>query len=691
MSYPENLKNNIEALWQGTVKMYSPFVAFTDEITITERLKKVMAENFSIPEAETAAAASKAWAEQLRAKDDIRREGERVLEWVNADPDRHGIVLAGRPYHCDPEVNHGIPEMIASYGLAVLTEDSIAHLALQDEDYLTRPLRVTDQWTYHSRLYAAASYVRRFDNLDLVQLNSFGCGVDAVTTDEVAEILIKSGKLYTLLKIDEVNNLGAARIRIRSLISAINMRKENGIVAHPVPTAYHRAEFTKEMKEAGYTLLCPQMSPIHFELLEPVFRQAGYNIVLLDSDNRSAVDMGLKFVNNDACYPSLITIGQIMDAVLSGKYDTNKLAILMSQTGGGCRASNYVAFIRLALEKAGLSHIPVVSVNLNGMEKNEGFTYTASMMVRAAQAVAYGDALQQMVYRVRPYELEPGSTDALHDKWRKICIASLTKKGFGFGEYKRNIRQMVKEFDTLPIRDIPRKNRVGIVGEILVKYMPLANNDLVKVLEREGAEAVVPELLGFMEYCFENSNFKADYLGGSKKTAFISELGIKAVEWVRKPASEAFAQSSRFTPPVDIKTIRKCAEPYLSAGNQCGEGWFLAGEMVELVKSGTPNIVCVQPFGCLPNHIVGKGVMRSIQRDYPQANMIAVDYDPGASEVNQLNRIKLMLTAAARGERSVPEIYFPGSEDGCSGSCSSCGGSCGEPVMAGAVHGKYDL
>lgn len=691
MSYPENLKNNIEALWQGTVKMYSPFVAFTDEITITERLKKVMAENFGIPEAETAAAASKAWAEQLRAKDDIRREGERVLEWVNADPDRHGIVLAGRPYHCDPEVNHGIPEMIASYGLAVLTEDSIAHLALQDEDYLTRPLRVTDQWTYHSRLYAAASYVRRFDNLDLVQLNSFGCGVDAVTTDEVAEILIKSGKLYTLLKIDEVNNLGAARIRIRSLISAINMRKENGIVAHPVPTAYHRAEFTKEMKEAGYTLLCPQMSPIHFELLEPVFRQAGYNIVLLDSDNRSAVDMGLKFVNNDACYPSLITIGQIMDAVLSGKYDTNKLAILMSQTGGGCRASNYVAFIRLALEKAGLSHIPVVSVNLNGMEKNEGFTYTASMMVRAAQAVAYGDALQQMVYRVRPYELEPGSTDALHDKWRKICIASLTKKGFGFGEYKRNIRQMVKEFDTLPIRDIPRKNRVGIVGEILVKYMPLANNDLVKVLEREGAEAVVPELLGFMEYCFENSNFKADYLGGSKKTAFISELGIKAVEWVRKPASEAFAQSSRFTPPVDIKTIRKCAEPYLSAGNQCGEGWFLAGEMVELVKSGTPNIVCVQPFGCLPNNIVGKGVMRSIQRDYPQANMIAVDYDPGASEVNQLNRIKLMLTAAARGERSVPEIYFPGSEDGCSGSCSSCGGSCGEPVMAGAVHGKYDL
>ena len=705
MSYPENLKNNIEDLWRGTVKMICPFVAFSDEITITERLKRVMAEEFGIDAAETAAAAAKAWAEQLQAKEDIRKKGEEVLAWVNADPDRHGIVLAGRPYHCDPEVNHGIPEMIASYGLAVLTEDSIAHLALEDEDYLTRPLRVTDQWTYHSRLYAAASYVRRFDNLDLVQLNSFGCGVDAVTTDEVQEILTKSGKLYTLLKIDEVNNLGAARIRIRSLIAAINMRKENGIVAKPVPTAFHRAVFTKEMKEQGYTLLCPQMSPIHFELLEPIFKKEGYNIELLESDNRSAIDTGLKLVNNDACYPSLITIGQIMAAVLSGKYDTHKLAILMSQTGGGCRASNYVAFIRLALEKVGMEYIPVISVNMNGMEKNDGFTYTPTLVVRAAQAVAYGDAFQAMLYRVRPYELVPGSANALHEKWKKIVCESLVKDGFGLGEYRRNIKKMVQEFDELPLRDIPRKNRVGVVGEILVKYMPLANNHLVDVLESEGAEAVVPELLGFFEYCFENSDFKAEYLGGSKKVAFVSNLGIRAVEWVRGPITKAFAKSRRFTPPTGIKTLRKCAEPYLSAGNQCGEGWFLAGEMVELVKSGVPNIVCVQPFGCLPNHIVGKGVMRSIQRDYPEANMIAVDYDPGASEVNQLNRIKLMLTAAARGQRPV-EMADGGRISGgssCSGSCSGCSGCSGaqsgptvavgigyrEPV--GAVKGKYDL
>ena len=702
MSYPENLRNNIEPLWRGDVKFYSPFVAFSDENTIAERMKKVLAEEFGIPAAETAAAVHKAWAEQFQARADVRREGERVLAWLKEDPQRHGIVLAGRPYHCDPEINHGIPEMIASYGLAVLTEDSISHLALNDPDYLTRPLRVTDQWAYHSRLYAAASFVRTRNDLDLVQLNSFGCGVDAVTTDEVSEILTKSGKLYTLLKIDEVNNLGAARIRIRSLIAAIAMRKEAGFQPSPKPTAYLRTEFTREMKEQGYTLLCPQMSPIHFELIAPVFQKNGYNIELLDCDNRSAIDMGLKFVNNDACYPSLITIGQIMEAVLSGRYDTDKLAILMSQTGGGCRASNYVAFIRLALDKAGLSHIPVISVNLNGMEKNSGFTYSPSLVVKVAQAAAYGDALQQMVYRVRPYELEPGSTDRLHARWREKCIQSLVKDGFGFGEYKRNIAQMVQEFDTLPIRDIPRKNRVGIVGEILVKYMPLANNDLVRVLEREGAEAVVPELLGFMEYCFENSDFKAEYLGGSKKTAWISSWGIRAVEWVRKPAAEAFRRSERFQPPVPIAEIRKYAEPYLSAGNQCGEGWFLAGEMVELIHSGTPNIVCVQPFGCLPNHIVGKGVMRSIQRDYPGANMIAVDYDPGASEVNQLNRIKLMLTAAARGERP-NEARIENATTGCSGSCGSCGGCGGEEcgkayVFAGAVpaepvsvQGKYDL
>lgn len=402
-----------------------------------------------------------------------------------------------------------------------------------------------------------------------MQLNSFGCGVDAVTTDEVAEILIKSGKLYTLLKIDEVNNLGAARIRIRSLISAINMRKENGIVAHPAPTAYHRAEFTKEMKEAGYTLLCPQMSPIHFELLEPVFRQAGYNIVLLDSDNRSAVDMGLKFVNNDACYPSLITIGQIMDAVLSGKYDTNKLAILMSQTGRRMPC----------LQLCGLYP--------SGAGEGRAFPYPGGI----GEPQRHGEERRLYLYcfhdgagcpggglwrcpaadglRVRPYELEPGSTDALHDKWRKICIASLTKKGFGFGEYKRNIRQMVKEFDTLSIRDIPRKNRVGIVGEILVKYMPLANNDLVKVLEREVAEAVVPELLGFMEYCFENSNFKADYLGGSKRLPLSQNWASR--QWsgcaslLPRPLPRAAASHRRWTSRPSASVRNPTSPPATSA------------------------------------------------------------------------------------------------------------------------------
>ena len=288
---------------------------------------------------------------------------------------RFGIVLAGRPYHIDPEINHGIPEMISEYGLAVFTEDSLPIDFTPD-----KPLRVTDQWVYHSRLYAAAEFVRNRNDLELIQLNSFGCGLDAVTTDQVSEILEGSNKLYTVLKIDEVSNLGAARIRIRSLLSAMKQRNRRGIKAAPKSAAYRRAEFTRKMKKEGYTILCPQMSPIHFDILEPVFKSSGYNIVILDNDNRTAIDTGLRFVNNDACFPSITVVGQIMEAVLSGKYDTDHLAIIMSQTGGCCRASNYVGFIRRALEKVHLGHIPVISLNANGMEKNKGFKISPSCL-----------------------------------------------------------------------------------------------------------------------------------------------------------------------------------------------------------------------------------------------------------------------------------------------------------------------
>ena len=641
VSYPENLKNNVEAVANGDVKYIRPFIAFTSEKTASDRLVRLCKEEWNIPEAAVHKAVHLAWAEQQNAKDDIRNEGARLLAQMEQEG-KKGIVLAGRPYHIDPEINHGIPELIASYGLTVFTEDSLPVTLNTD-----RSLRVVDQWVYHSRLYSAAEFVREREDMELIQMNSFGCGLDAVTTDQVNEILDNSNKLYTLLKIDEINNLGAVRIRIRSLMAAMRMRKKENIKPTPKPVTYHRAEYSAKMKTEGYTVLAPQMSPIHFDILEPVFKKHGYNVVVLNNDNRTAIDTGLKYVNNDACYPSITVVGQIMEAILSGKYDTNRLAIIMTQTGGCCRASNYVAFIRRALDKSGLSHIPVISLNVNGMEKNAGFKLSAGALIDAARALVYGDLFMRCLYHVRPYEKEPGSANALHEKWKNICIDSLTNPKSKYS-YKDVCEGIVEAFDNFPIDETVKKPRVGVVGEILVKYMPLANNHLVELLEKEGAEAVVPDIMDFLNYCVFGSQYKAKYLGTKKSSAVISAAGIKIIKTLRKPAIDALKKSRRFEAPVSIYDIAEMTKPFLSLGNQYGEGWFLAGEMVELLTHGTPNIVCIQPFACLPNHVVGKGVIKALRKAYPQANIAAVDYDPGASEVNQLNRIKLMLSTAQK-------------------------------------------
>ena len=641
VSYPENLKNNVEAAADGEVEYLKPFLAFTSEKTVADRMARFCREQWGIPEKETRQAVSLAWAEQQRAKEDIRAEGARVLKKMRQEG-RCGVVLAGRPYHLDPEINHGIPELIASYGLDVLTEDSLP-IDFTPE----RPLRANDQWVYHSRLYTAAEFVRRCDGLELIQLNSFGCGLDAVTTDQVSEILEGSNKLYTVLKIDEVNNLGAVRIRIRSLLAAMRIRREKGIYAHLQSAAYHRAAFTKKMRDEKWTLLAPQMSPIHFDVLEPMFAKHGYNVVLLKNDDRRAIDMGLKYVNNDACFPSITVVGQLMEAVTSGRYDTDHLALMMTQTGGCCRASNYVGFIRRALEKAGYGHIPVVSVNLNGMEKNEGFTLSKGLIMDAVHALVYGDLFMRCLYHVRPYELEKGSAEAIHQKWKEICVDSLVNPKTKW-HYADVCRGIVADFDALPIDETLRKPRVGIVGEILVKYMPLANNHLVELLEAEGAEAVVPDLLDFFNYSIYGRDFRHKNLGTSWKDSVVAKAGVEMLRRLRAPALEALEKSRRFEAPMPIEDVAKLAEPFLAIGNQYGEGWFLTGEMAELLTSGTPNIVCIQPFACLPNHVVGKGVIKALRKSYPWANIVAVDYDPGASEVNQLNRIKLMLSSARR-------------------------------------------
>ena len=407
----------------GEIDFMHPFMSFQSEETLSSRLIEELGEKFSVSADEIRTAVHKAWLELAACREDMRRKGEETIKFLDETGNR-GIVLAGRPYHTDPEVNHGLPELINSYNIAVLTEDSISHL-----HEVERPLNVMDQWMYHSRLYAAANYVKTKENLDLIQLNSFGCGLDAVTTDEVYEILDGSDKIYTCLKIDEVNNLGAARIRIRSLIAAIRAKQAQNKKRNIKPASIEKISFTKQMRKE-YTILCPQMSPFHFGIFEAAFKASGYNLEVLPNDNKHAVDVGLKYVNNDACYPSLMVVGQIMDALLSGKYDLNKTAVVMSQTGGGCRASNYIAFIRRALKKAGMEQIPVISVNLSGLESNPGFKLTLPLVKKVAYGAVFGDILMKCVYRMRPYELEEGIVNRKHKNLGTACDLFLKRKQY---------------------------------------------------------------------------------------------------------------------------------------------------------------------------------------------------------------------------------------------------------------------
>ncbi|HCT65553.1 MAG TPA: 2-hydroxyglutaryl-CoA dehydratase [Lachnospiraceae bacterium] len=632
-SYSENIKNNVEDLKEQKIKFMNPFLSFKNKEALIRRLTYEF-KDYEVSAKEVTKAVEKGWLEWENFRNEMHQKGVETLEYIKNN-NLTGIVLGGRPYHIDPEVNHGIPELITGFNIAVLTEDSVAHLG-----QLERPLVVRDQWMYHSRLYEAAAFVKTQQNIEYVQLNSFGCGLDAVTTDEVKDILNAAGKVYTSLKIDEVNNLGAARIRVRSLIAAMEDRHEKGICIKGGDASLKRIIFTEEMKN-NYTLLCPQMAPIHFDILREAFNSCGYNIDIMPAIDKGCIDTGLKYVNNDACYPALIIVGQIINALKSGKYDINKVAVLMSQTGGGCRASNYIGFIRKALKNAGIGHIPVVSVSAGGLEKNPGWKFNGKIIDRAIKAFVYGDLFMRVLFATRPYEAVEGSANALYEKWNNKVKADIVRGK----NYKKNLADIVKAFDELELTG-EKKPKVGVVGEILVKFHPTANNDIVGLLEKEGAEAVVPDLLGFGLYSAYNSVQKHKYLG----TGFMGNLKGKAViellELYRKPMVKALKKSKRFNAPERIEKLGEFAEPIVSLCNQTGEGWFLTGEMMELIYTGVRNIVCTQPFACLPNHVVGKGVIKEIKRISPLSNIVAIDYDPGASEVNQLNRIKLMLAAA---------------------------------------------
>ncbi|MGG7098758.1 acyl-CoA dehydratase activase-related protein [Clostridium sardiniense] len=645
ISYPEVVKNNIGFLRSKDIIYKNPFLNFNDIKSMKKNLYDELKE-FDISRKEISIAVDKAYEEVSKVKEDLKNKALEILEDLDKSGEK-GIVLSGRPYHLDLEINHGIADMISQEGLAVFTEDSVADLV-----EIPRPLRVLDQWTYHSRTYRAAHFVGTRKNLELIQLNSFGCGLDAIATDQVQEILESFGKIYTLLKIDEVNNLGAARIRVRSLKAAMDdinkSRSFNFKNINPIKS-YSKTIFTEEMREK-HTILCPQFSPIHFELLEVAFKSSGYNLKVLPTVSRYTIEEGLKYVNNDTCYPAIIIIGQIISALRSGEYDLNNTSVVISQTGGTCRASNYISLIRKALKDAGYEKIPVISLSAQGIENNPGFKITLPIINRALMAVAYGDMLLRMINRVRPYEKIKDSTKLTYLKWLDICKNSIASGSFK--EFKNITKEMVNEFDSLKIKNVD-KPKVAVVGEIFLKYNTLANNNIIGVLEKEGAEVIIPDLMYFILYCAYNQKFKYEKLGGNLKSFLGGRLAIKYIEFYIAEMKKSLSDSKRFIAPEKIDKLAKETGDILSLGNQAGEGWLVTAEIVKLLKSGVSNMICIQPFACLPNHVMGKGMIREIKRRYPYLNITPIDYDPGASEVNQLNRIKLMLSTAIKNMEKV--------------------------------------
>ena len=747
-NYPLVVGANMPELRDPDVRYMHPYFNLANHELMVDRIVEEFAwASVSREEAETAVKA--AYAEDKVFKHDVQQEGLKALAYMK-EHDCRGIVLAGRPYHIDPEINHGIPETICALGMVVLSEDSICELQpgekLDLTDFLSEgeedprkknangfrhvddrkvtvnrmPLRVTNQWAYHSRLYAAAHFVASYPGLELVQLNSFGCGLDAITTDQVAEILADKADVYTLLKIDEVSNLGAAKIRLRSLKAAVEEREANKAreaaaakaVQGPKSTGFrktgstaptpgrqilldstmaanpkltkamraaskraaerdlqaavaskngtsdgttgvtnaknakksghnnatmsryaHREKFVKDMKK-DYTIVAPQMSPIHFSLVESVIRSGGYKFDILKHASREDVETGLKYVNNDACYPAIMVIGQLIDAILEGKYDPDKVCLAITQTGGMCRATNYFGLIRKALIDAGYPQIPVIAISTQGLEDNPGFKVTPALLHRTVKALILGDLLMKCLYRVRPYEVEKGAANRRYLPYPVLA------------------REIVKSFDALPLKDVPRKVRVGVVGEILVKYQPDANNHVVDVIESQDCEAVVPGIMEFMTTRPYITDWNEKYLGtGGNKTLYA--LMRWSLDRYNAPIKAAIATShGKFKQDDPMPELVEKAAEVTSIGVQAGEGWLLTAEILELIEQGCPNVICAQPFACLPNHVTGRGMFGKIRRLHPEANIVSIDYDPGASEANQLNRIKLMIAAAKKAHNA---------------------------------------
>lgn len=629
-SYAENIRANMDILRQKNITFLEPFLPLNNKEALIKRLAEELS-SFNIAKSDLIIAVEKSYNELEHYKNDVKTYGEHIIDEATKQ-NLPMIVLAGRPYHIDPEINHGIPEMIQSYNIAILSEDALYHLDCPEDN-----LDIVNQWSYHARLYHAASYVARHKNMTLIQLSSFGCGLDAITTGQVREILEQHGDIYTIIKLDEVSNLGAARIRIRSLMAAW---KYGFTQIDELEPPKQRAYFSKDCQKT-HTILAPQMSPRHFDFIQHACQKAGLNVVIPPMPTQEDIDLGLRYINNDMCYPAIIVIGQLLKALKSGIYDVNNTSIMLFQTCGACRATNYLNLMRKALENAGLSQVPVFACV--GRETDD-FKLDTDVWLDIVKATIYADLLTRLANRCRPYEQEIGSTDKLYQKWRKIFMNEISNGNYF--KFSNNIKKAVQEFDNLPLNENIRKPKVGIVGEILVKYHPTANNRIEKVLFDEGAEVVMPDLMDFFMYMAYDDIIRYKMFDGTWLDKTKSEIFIKVLEFFRKPMRKALKNSKRFNSPYTIKEIAKLTKPHASLGNMAGEGWFLTGEMAKLIQEGVNNIICLQPFGCLPNHITGKGMIRELMRTHDDVNIVAIDCDAGISEVNQLNRIKLMLSVA---------------------------------------------
>lgn len=631
-SYAEVIKNNMDSLEENNVNFMNPFLPIANKSKLKKRLKDALS-IFNISQREINYAVDKAWDEQENFKKDIREKGVETLKYIKGH-NIQGILLGGRPYHVDPEINHGMPKLINSLGFAVFTEDSVAHLGEIDGK-----LNVVDQWAYHSRLYRASNFIIDHDDINLVQLTSFGCGLDSITTDAVAEILECGSKIYTNIKIDEGSNLGAARIRLRSLKAAIEERKNKNI-----ETSITKKD-TKKFINPGKnkTIIVPQFSPIHFNILESAFRACGYDLVVLNNGD-NAIDEGLKYVNNDICYPAIVVIGQVIEALKSGRYDLENTSILLAQSEGQCRFTNYTSVLEKALKEAGYEDLPVLSLSLAGVDKTNSLEgMNLDLVKKSIVGVIYGDLLSRVLHRVRPYEKIKGSADELYKKWTRICRESFEeplKKNF-----KSIISSIIKEFEELPRIDV-YKPKVGLVGELLVKFNPIANNSIVNMLEKEGVEVVHNDLLSLFLSSAKNQIFNYKHLDGKYISKLKGEITIKLIEKYQKVYIDALKKSRIFYVTEKIDEMAHNASKIISLGNQSGEGWKLPGEIMELENWGVNNVVCMQPFGCLPSHAVARGTIKALKKLNNKLNIVTIEYDPGSSEVNQNNRIKLMLASA---------------------------------------------